>query len=241
MSDRPKKRPANLRRSLESGPQQPSLTRRLWGLTRAGAERLLAEQDQLFAQELSDMAVQLRQERTIREQLVRELDLKRKQLKAVRGIVEVFREKLAKERAAKAVLAARLMDQEVEELKERQAAMLAMTRVETARTGADVEREMEAVRQLVQALYRTVVGKAGIPEGLDVITAEFGIGDVEPDTWQSLLTEKRVGRPLLGPDGKRLAGEGDAITAELLETVVEKGLLWDLVLAMKLPLVNCDL
>lgn len=244
MSDRRTKRPAKLRRSLDANPQiqtRPSLTRRLWGLTRAGADRLLAEQEAQFSQERGDMVSQLRFERAERERLVRELDLRRKQLKAVRGVVEVFREKLAKERAAKAVLAARLMDQQVEELKARQAAAMAETRIETARTGAEVEREMEAVRQLVSALYRTVAGKAGIPEGLDVITAEFGIGDVAPDTWQGLLTEKRVGRTLQAPNGTILAYEGDAITPELLEDVVARGMLWDLVLAMKLPLTNCDL
>lgn len=245
MADRRQKKPETLRRTLSAISQftlaPQTLARRLWGLTRRGADQLVAEYEARFGQEIEDIQSQLRHERSVREQLLRELDLKRKQLKAVRGIVLVMREKLAKERAAKAVLAARLMDQQAEELKLQQAAALAESRIETARTQADIEREMEAIRQLVNALYRAVAGKAGIPEGLDVVTAEFGIGEAEPDTWHGLLTDKRVGRTLQTTKGILLANEGDPITPELLTTAAEHGLLFDLVLAMKLPLTNCDL
>lgn len=231
------------------GTDSSGLRRNLWGVSPQGARRLLAQQEAEFARVEQETQDQLGLELSQRERLQREIETLKVRLQTVRNVVEVLREKLSKERAARAVLAARLLDRPDEKAPQ-QAAMNEM-RLQSVHMSVELQREHSALRELVAALYRTVANRDGIPAGLTVAVekqaeaaaarqAESDPG-LRTNRWHQFLVGKIAGRTVQTPDGQIIAREGDRVTAEIVSAAESAGLLFDLILPMRLPPSDQDL
>jgi hypothetical protein len=228
--------PLRLRRTLD--PAAPG--RALWGVSRRAAAQAIRQQEHEFAAAQQELDGQIASAETDVQRLTAELELQQRRLDSLRHVVSVLREKLAHERAARAVLAARLSGQQADAQREEQTA--GTIRLETARLSADIAQEEEALKQLVAALYRSVSGRGGAPAGLEVL-AELpppppgarlsGPRQVAP--WQRLLAGKKAGRTLKTPDGRIILNEGETIGPEDISAAEREGLLFELILTMRTP------
>jgi len=226
-----------LRRTI--APAQPapaSLSRSLWGVATADAHVLLDQQQQEFAASDATLDAELQAERSRLRQLTAEVERHKRRLQSLRSIVEVLRGKLAHERAARAVLATRLLSRQAEEQKATQAA--GTMRLESVRLSADIQQEHEALRQLVAALYRSVAGRQGVPAGLDLLAeipaAPSRSGGPKPTApWQRFLLGKKAGHLLQTADGRVILQEGETIGPDELEAAEHEGLLFELILTAR--------
>jgi hypothetical protein len=246
MAERPARKIYRVRRTIEPGASAShSLPRAVWGIAPGAARTALANQAQAFQAEAATVDQQIAAERARLAQLMAETDLQKRRLANLRNIVQVLREKLARERAARSVLAARLMDRQAEEQKMIQADTA--LRVEKARLGADTAQEHEALRQLVAALYRSVAGKAGIPADLTpvgqvpvepaqpLVRQNLFRSRNQPDTtpkWHRFLQGKRADRRLTAADGHVVIEEGETVGPQNIADAEAAGLLVDLVLTV---------
>ncbi|HWI64338.1 MAG TPA: hypothetical protein VNT75_21060 [Symbiobacteriaceae bacterium] len=232
MEKRPPARNLRVRRTLTPGevPARP-LARALWGVAAADANLALDEQRQAFTAEAVSLDEEIRRASATVEHLSAEVDRQKRRLQSLRDIVRVLREKLAHERAARAVLATRLLDRQAAEQQ-----ALTNTRLETVRLSADVQQEHEALRQLVSALYRSIAGRQGVPANLGVL-AEIPrptTGSMKPaQPWHRFLTGKKAGRALQTPDGRVILQEGETIGPDELAAAEREGLLFELILSAK--------
>ncbi|HEY3366227.1 MAG TPA: hypothetical protein VGK74_14330 [Symbiobacteriaceae bacterium] len=235
--------------------QAPRLRRTLIGVSPVAAERHLADEEAKFAAQTAELERQIAEEQAEIGRLRAEIKRQTDRLSTAHNAVTILRAKLAEERAAKAVLVARLIEQQPPVPEEAKSPELSEMRFEGIRLGAESQREHDAVRDLVEELYRTAYARGALPTGLEVripaprppVPAE----EVPPEPvagagpkaarWHRFLLGKVVGRTLSLPDGRTIAREGDAITDETIRTADEAGLLFELILPMKLPEVIEDL
>ncbi|HLN62782.1 MAG TPA: hypothetical protein VK464_14650 [Symbiobacteriaceae bacterium] len=243
MAQRPHGKAYRLRRTVapaEGAPAETSPFRRaLWGVPEAQARRTLDDQARTHAAELQETDGQVQSARADLERLQQQVDAQKRRLQSLRGVVEVLRDKLAKERAARAVLAARLLDRQADDQRQREAAI---ARMETARLGADIQQEHEALRQLVAALYRSIAGRGPVPAHLQVLETipvskpATGGGPLRPahaPQWHKFLTGKKAGQTLATPQGHQIVAEGETIGPENIATAEEAGLLFELILTAR--------
>ncbi len=244
MSERQKRKVYHVRRTVDGcAAAEPgssiNLRRALVGVAPGTARRMLARQEEEAAQQLKALEGQIALEQAEKARLQEEVRNLKRRLSALHNVIQVFRDKLAKERAAKGVLAARLLDLQEEETPEQESAAGDM-RYREALTRASLNRMHDAVRDLTAALYRTVAGRDGIPTDLEVsLDAEQ---QDEPDFlkdegprphWHDFLVGKKAGRTLQTADGKVLIKEEEVISPEVISQAEEHGLLFELILTMK--------
>lgn len=202
-----------------------------------------------FEQAGLSLEQQLDHERKERLRLAQEAEQLRRRLTSLRGVVEVLRGKLARERADRSVLAARLLDRQAELFKVTDVSRLDELKIENIRTTADIYEEHDKIRRLVRAIYQSIAGKGPVPDGLDLLEdlpPEPPDDDEEAESpagtgWRQFLIGKIVGRTLQTADGRVIAQEGERITAEGLAAAAQEGLLLDLTLAMRVPITDADL
>jgi hypothetical protein len=256
MTGRPARKLYRLRRTVEpaaahGAPSNP-LRRQFWGVSPRGAKRLLAQQEQEFAHQQQQTQEQIARELAERERLRKEIATLKIRLKTAHDVTESLREKLARERAARAVLAARLLGQPENEQPAAPSSRAAETRLRSVSLSVELQREHNALRDLVSALYRTVAGHHGVPGGLSVAVGsapaqaasarQTVTGDLpRSDRWHQFLVGKIAGGTLYRKDGTVLIREGDRISEELVVAAEQAGLLFDLFLPMKLPPSDQDL
>jgi hypothetical protein len=218
-----------------------ALTRALWGVAAADARAALEAQRQAFATQTADLQSELEAERTRSHELAVQVQRQKERLKALRTIIEVYRSKLAHERAARAVLSTRLMDQRVEtelEIQRDQATRKEAAALSAARLGADTQQQHEALRNLVAALYRSIAGRHGVPAGLEVLT-QLPPTTLKRDAarltaqWHQFLKGKKATRTLRAADGRIILHENETIGPENLEAAEREGLLFELILTAK--------
>lgn len=175
-----------------------------------------------------------------------QLDAQRRKVQSLRGVIEALRDKLAKERAARAVLAARLIERQAEEQKSIQASI---ARMEAAQVGSGSKQENEALRQLAAALYRSMAGRWSLPADLPIPgdldplsparhsrhsrQSHLAFGVTPGPQWHQLLLGKKSGTTLHAPDGTSIALEGETIGPENVEAAMTAGMLLELILHMK--------
>jgi|GEM_PF-5873007 len=230
-----------LTRAAASKPGQ--LRRALWGISAAQVRRTIAEQEQRFRSRLSQAEAALTAERSDTQRLRSEIIRQKGRLETLRNVVEVLRGKLVRERAARAVLSARLAaDSEVA------AGNQGDARLESVRLSADLRQEFESLRQLVAVLYRTVAGRDGVPAGLDVVpdppAPRLRVGQgVEnaPPHWYKVIVGKEMSRSLRDRDGRLIISEGAGVTAGHIQQAEQAGLLFDLILNLRIPQLDQEL
>lgn len=258
MSDRPRRKVYRLRNSIDSpGPGRPfRLPRSLWGISGPTARRLVAQQEQAHAEQLRRAEEQLAAARSEQAALEKQIAHLQERLKVSRELVGVLRQANAREKAARAVLAARLIDRQAEE-DAQQAAALNSLKLEQARAAAELAREHEALRSLVSALYRSLTAAGLMPPEL-AISAEFheipesvamppgrtpdldmDVGDGLPQPtgrvhWHDFLIGKIAGETLYDAASQIIVRQGDTLTPELLSATEEAGRLFELILSCKL-------
>jgi hypothetical protein len=246
MARHPDRKIYRIRRTLAPETDRSrSLPRALWGVSADAARRSLAQQREEFAAEGTATEELVAREQAEIARLLTEVEQQQKRLTNLRSIIGVLREKLANERAARSVLAARLMDRQAEQQKMVQAA--SASRMESVRLGADVSQEHEALRQLVAVLYRSIAGRAGIPADLAVLKEiplepskpvpkpnlfRTGPADTGP-RWYRFLLGKKAGRRLTAPDGQVVVEEGETIGAENIAAAEAADLLTELLVTAK--------
>jgi len=215
------------------GSAPPTLSRALWGVAASEVRGALDQQDQLHAGETAALDQEIAAERSRIAQLSLEVARQKRRLQALRNVVEVLRGKLAHERAARAVLATRLLDRQADEQK-----AAGNLRLESVRLSADIRQEHEALRQLVASLYRSVAGRHGVPAGLDVLaeipSAAARHGAKPAAQWHRFLLGKKAGRLLQAADGRVILQEGETIGPDELEAAELEGLLFELILTARI-------
>lgn len=253
MSERNRAKSYRLRRTLPKRPNlttTPPMPRTSWGLSLASAEQMLRDQEAQFRAEWETVEEQRVAQRTEHKRLLQESERYRRRLISLRGVVEVLRNKLAQERAARSVLAARLIDRQADQMRAIDISRLDELRLEKIRTSAEIYQEHESLKSLVRAIYRSVAGRDSIPTDLEVVD-EFPLPPPaeavdEPllpqeSEWHAFLLGKVVGRDLSPRHGEVIAREGEIITADHIALAAGAGLLFDLILAMRLPITHEDL
>lgn len=244
MAKEPQRKRLRTRRTITpaAGAQtEAPLTRSLWGVAPGDAHAALEAQRQAFATQTADLQSEIDSERSRGRELAAQVERQKERLKALRTIIEVYRGKLANERAARAVLSTRLMDQRIQtelEIQRDKAARQEAANLSAARLGADTQQQHEALRHLVAALYRSIAGRGGVPTGLEVLT------QLPPTTlkreaakltaqWHQFLKGKKATRALRGADGRVILHENETIGPENLEAAEREGLLFELILTAK--------
>jgi hypothetical protein len=226
----------------------PKLRRAIWGVSGAGSQQLFDEQAARFQVQHDQTRRRTLLLRLENEQLHGDVAELKQKLTLLRNVIQVFRSKLATERGARSVLAARLLDRQAEELQFQQAIRLSDLRLETALVGAEAQREKEALVGLVAAIYRMVAGRGGVPAGLEVAAAmapkqrrpsEMITSDEAPmaaqEEWHRFLNGKIVGQTLRNDEGLLIARAGDKISTEVIAAAEHDGALFELILEMQLP------
>jgi hypothetical protein len=215
----------------------------------ASAEQMLREQEEQFRAEWATVEEQRAAQRIEHRRLLLESERYRRRLISLRGVVEVLRTKLARERAARAVLATRLIDRQVEQLRAIDISRLDELRLEKIRTSADIYQEHESLKSLILAIYHSVAGRGTVPPGLEVVDefpmpppdeVDEPLAPQEPE-WHRFLSGKVVGRDIYTSEGEVIAREGEIISAEHIAITAESGRLFNLILAMRLPITHEDL
>lgn len=245
MAKHPKRRALRLRRTID--PQTGldgagQLRRALWGVPEREAAKILEEQDQALARQAAELeretAVTVAEVQRLQDQV----EQQKRQLANVRRVVELLRTKLATERAARSVLAARLLERKAEE--EKMAAEGAF--LQTVRTSADIQQEHESLRQLIAVLYRSIAGKAGVPLNLEVM-ADIPVTTptagsvlrgptVDPNkTWQRFLVGKQLTQSIVAADGRTILYAGETLGPDQIAMAHEEGLLFELILSTRVP------
>lgn len=248
MATDPQRRRIRLRRTItpdaHGNPDADTperLPRALWGVAAADAQAALETQRQAFATQTADLQSELEAECTRSRELAAQVERQKERLKALRTIIEVYRGKLAHERAARAVLSTRLMDQRVQtelEIQRDKAARQEAANLSAARLGADTQQQHEALRNLVAALYRSIAGRNGVPTGLEVLT-QLPPTTLKRDAakltaqWHQFLKGKKATRALRAADGSIILHENETIGPENLEAAEREGLLFELILTAK--------
>jgi hypothetical protein len=219
----------------------PGLIRSLWGIAPDEAAAALEAQRQAFATQTADLQRESEAERARSRELAAQVERQKERLKALRTIIEVYRGKLAHERAARAVLSTRLMDQRVKtelEVQRDIAARKEAATISSARLGADTQQQHEALRNLVAALYRSIAGRHGVPTGLEVLT-QLPPTTLKRDAakltaqWHQFLKGKKATRALRAADGRIIIHENETIGPQNLEDAEQEGLLFELILTAK--------
>lgn len=233
-------------------PTASRLRRTVLGVSPAAAEQYLAQVEREFEAQVQELQQQVSDAKADRERLEAEIRRQQERLQTAHQAVTVLRSKLARERAGKAVLVARLMEQQALSEQERSSE----PRYESARAAAGAWREHEALRELVEELYRAAHARGALPPGLEVRLPSpprpapapepdaSPADDDRPDRsarWHTFLLGKAVGQTLTGADGLALAREGEIITDQIIAAVRQAGLLFELLLTMRLPRSGEDL
>jgi hypothetical protein len=158
-------------------------------------------------------------------------------LQTARNTIAVLREKLATERSARAVLAARLLDRQAEEKVAMHTANMNEVRLQSGRLSVEMQREHSALRELVTTLY------LGIPGHEDeAAAARQSEGDAPRNIrWYKYLVGKLAGRTLQSATGEVIVRESEQITPEIVAAAEAAGLLFEIFLPMRLPPSDQDL
>jgi hypothetical protein len=171
------------------------------------------------------------------EPLPQTVDILTVRLQTARHTVDVLREKLAKERSARAVLAARLLDHQAEQKAALHTASMNEVRLQSGRLSIEMQREHSALRELVTALYLAIPGHED-----EAAAARQAEGDAPRSIrWYKYLVGKLAGRSLQSPDGAVIVREGGQITPEIVAAAEAAGLLFEIFLPMRLPPSDQDL